>query len=393
MKRVFVILALAISLSSCSVVRSLRWWQPDLADSSRFRYARITSSPSAFRFVPALGQQRHHNTKTYLDSVLNDTETNAFLIIKNDSLIYQYYGAEKNASSLHASFSIAKSYVATLVGIAIDKGIIKSTQDLVIKYLPELKENDERFNRLTIQHVLDMRSSVDFDENKETPFAGIAKLYYGASVNHQVSKLKMKAEPGKAFEYQSINTQLLVSILERASGEKAEALLAKYLWHPLGTESDAIWSVDDRKTVKGFCCLNATATDFARLGRLYLKNGEWEGKQIISKKWVEDTVNPDTLLKKGYKNQWWASRNVDYFRDSLSAMQSLQKLKLDLPIRKLSNGNYYYQRKSSEYRAEGILGQIVYVHPERQLIIVRLGAYPKKNIYFNGFIPQIAREL
>lgn len=379
--------------SSCAPIRALRWWQPDLSDSAKFAKTKIAHAVSPFRFMQATGQQKYEQLSKYLDTQLINTNTNAFLVIKNDSIIYERYAEKLNANTLHPSFSVAKSYIGTLVGIAIDKGLITAADDLVIKYLPELRKNDARFDKLTIQHVLDMRSGLDFDENKETPFAGIAKLYYGASLNNQIAKLKMKREPGLSFEYQSINTQLLATILERASGEKVPALLSKYLWNPLGAESDAIWSLDDQKTVKAFCCLNATAADFAKLGRLYLKKGNWQGKQLVSTQWVNTTTNADVLAKLGYKNQWWANNNTHYFKDSVDAVQALNKQKLNAPIRKMSNGSYAVKLRTNDYRAEGILGQIVYVNPDNNVIIVRMGDYPNKNLYFNGFIPKIGREL
>lgn len=393
MRRIFFALVTIALCSSCSVVRSLRWWQPDLTDSSKFKNARIGSSPIPFRFTSAVGQANHAKLKRHLDSMLTQSNTSAFLVIRNDSLIYEYFAEDMNAQTLHPSFSVAKSYIGTLMGIAIDKGMVKSANDLVIKYLPELEKNDRRFQKLTIQHVLDMRSGVDFDEEKETPFAGIAKLYYGSSVNNQVLKLKMKNEPGKVFEYQSINTQLLAMILERASGQKITVLLSNYLWKPLGAESDAIWSLDDRKTAKAFCCLNAAANDFAKLGRLYLKKGNWGGNQVLSSTWVEETTTPDTLSKMGYKNQWWACNSVSYFRDSISADQEVKRLKLNLTIKRSTNGRYYYRQKTNDFRAEGILGQIVYVNPTNNVVIVRMGSYPNKNLYFNGFIPEIGRAL
>ena len=378
---------------SCAPIRAIRWWQPDLSDSAKFAKSKIEHAATPFRFTAATGSVKYQKLSKYLDSMLPNTNTNAFLVIKNDSIIYERYAEKLNANTLHPSFSVAKSYIGALVGIAIDKGIITSAEDLVIKYLPELEKNDTRFGKLTIQHVLDMRSSLDFDEDRETPFAGIAKLYYGSSLKNQIAKLKMKREPGLAFEYQSINTQLLAAILEHASGEKVPVLLSKYLWNPLGAESDAIWSLDDQKTVKAFCCLNATAADFAKLGRLYLKKGNWKGKQLVSTQWVNATTNADVLAKLGYKNQWWANSSTSYFKDSVSAVQALQKFKLVAPVKKMSNGTYAVKFKSNDYRAEGILGQIVYVNPDNNVIIVRMGDYPKKNLYFNGFIAKIGREL
>jgi CubicO group peptidase (beta-lactamase class C family) len=116
--------------------------------------------------------------------------------------------------------------------------------------LPDLLKNDARFNKLTIQHVLDMRSAIDYDENKETPFSAITKLYYGSSLDNQIANLKMKGEPGIKFEYQSVNTQLLSAVLEKASGKKIQDLLSAYLWQPLQAESNALWSLDNQKLQK-----------------------------------------------------------------------------------------------------------------------------------------------
>ena len=392
-REISLLLLVAILYFGCAPIRAIRWWQPDLNDSSKFAKATIQKSNLPFRFIDATGNARYQKLNNHLDSMLESSNTNAFLVIKNDSIIYEKFAGNLNKNSLHPSFSVAKSYIGTLVGIAIDKGIIRSAEDLVIKYFPELERNDARFKKLTIQHVLDMQSGFDFNEDRASPFAGITRLYYGASLNRELGKLKMKSEPGKAFEYQSINTQLLSAILERASGEKITTLLATYLWTPLGTESDAIWSLDDKKTAKAFCCLNATATDFAMLGRLYLKKGNWEGKQLLSESWINSTTSPEALTKQGYKNQWWACNNISYFKDSLSAQKAMTNLKLDLPIHKMKNGTYYFRQKVYDYRAEGILGQIVYVNPDNNVIIVRMGGYPAKNIYFNGFIPKIGRGL
>lgn len=380
-------------LTGCSPIRAIRWWQPDLSDSSKFSNAGIKPAKIPFSFYAQTDQAKHQQLKTYLDTFLNRSNTNAFLIIKNDTLVYERYADHVNESTLHPSFSLAKSFVATLIGIAIDKGIISSTNDLVIKYLPELEKNDGRFKKLTIQHVLDMRSAIDYDENKETPFSAITKLYYGSSLKNQIAKLKMKGEPGVKFEYQSVNTQLLANILENAGGKKIHDLLADYLWQPLGAESNALWSLDDQGNAKAFCCLNATAKDFAKLGRLYLNKGNWDGSQIISKKWIEATTNADTLDVLGYKNQWWACYDYRYFKDSISATAALKKINIIADIKKTKYNGYYFKMKAYDFTAEGILGQFIYVNPKNKVIIVRLGNSPNKRMNFENFIPKIGRQL
>lgn len=379
--------------TACAPIRAIRWWQPDLGDSSKFKNARILSAKTPFRFASDLAQAKHLKLKTYLDTFLNRTNTNAFVVIKNDTIIYERFAENMDENTLHPSFSVAKSFVATLVGIAIDKKIIQSSDDLVIRYLPDLVKNDARFNKLTIQHVLDMQSAIDYDENKETPFSAITKLYYGSSLDNQIANLKMKGEPGLKFEYQSVNTQLLSAVLEKASGKKIQDLLSAYLWQPLQAESNALWSLDNQKTAKAFCCINATANDFAKLGRLYINNGNWDGNQIISKRWVETTSNPDTLNKLGYKNQWWACYDFRYYKDLDGAKAALAKLNANAEIKKTKYNSYYFKLLAHDYMAEGILGQFVYVNPRNKVIIVRMGNYPNKRANFENFIPKIGREL
>ncbi|MCX3263506.1 serine hydrolase domain-containing protein [Pedobacter agri] len=388
-----IVILIGLFISACAPIRAVRWWQPDLNDSSKFRNARIMHAKMPFRFISNTKQLKHQQLKNYLDTFLSRSNTNAFIIIKNDTIIYERYEDQVNQNTLHPSFSVAKSFVATLIGIAVDKGIISSPDDLVIKYIPELEKNDHRFKKLTIQHVLDMRSAIDYDENKETPFSDITKLYYGSALKNQIIGLKMKEEPGLKFEYQSVNTQLLANILEKASGRKIQDLFAEYLWQPLGAESNAIWSVDDQGTAKAFCCLNATAADFAKLGRLYLNKGNWNGKQIISKKWIETTTNANTLDALGYKNQWWACYDYRYFKDSVSATAALAKIEARVPVKKTKYNGYYFKLKAHDYTAEGILGQFLYVNPKNNVIILRMGNYPNKRMNFENFIPKIGRQL
>ena len=392
MRKCFVIPVLLLLLSACVPLKSIRYLLPDLGDSAKFENVKIERSASPFRFINYLPSQKYHDLKTRLDTSLRDTKTSVFLVIKNDSIIYQYLSSEKNLTIKQPSFSISKSFVGTLVGIAVDRGQIKSTNDLVIKYLPELAKNDPRFQRLTIQHVLDMRSGFDFKERAFNPFSKIVRSYYGADLAKMVRNLKLKNEPNTAFEYQSINTQVLSMILEKVTGKHLHILLAENLWKPLGAESDALWSLDDAGHIKSFCCINATALDFAKLGRLYLKGGNWQGRQIISRQWVNRTTHPDTLTKMRYKNQFWACRDFRYFKDSLSTVSALGKEGLSYPVEKNPDGRYFYARKVYDYKAQGMFHQSIYVNPQNEVIIVRLGDRQKK-INFHGFVQEIGRSI
>ncbi|RWU04368.1 serine hydrolase domain-containing protein [Pedobacter chitinilyticus] len=392
MRITFSLVAILLFLVACVPLRSVKYLIPDLGDSAKFENVTIQKSATPFYFKHNYPNKAYEKLKLHLDTSLKLTKTNVFLVIKNDSIIYQYLSGDKALTTKQPSFSVAKSFVGTLVGIAIDKGEIKSTSELVIKYLPELAKNDERFNRLTLQHVLDMRSGFDFSERSFNPFSKIVRSYYGANLKKMVGKLKMKHEPGKVFEYQSINTQVLAFILEKAVGKSVQAQMQERLWQPLGAESNALWSMDDEGNIKAFCCLNATALDFAKIGRLYLNGGNWEGKQIVSKKWVEVTTNPDSLTKLRYKNQFWATRDFKFFKDSVSAVSSLGKEGLDYPVERNPDGRYFYAKKVYDYKAQGMFHQSVYVNPQNKVIIVRLGDRQKK-VNFHSFVQQVGRSI
>ncbi|GAB4209621.1 MAG: hypothetical protein Fur0023_21930 [Bacteroidia bacterium] len=154
--------------------------------------------------------------------------------------------------------------------------------------------------------------------------------------------MQLKQEPGKQFEYVSGNTQILGLVLERALKNKTiTQYLQEKIWTPLGMEFEATWSIDNKKNgiEKTFCCLNACARDFAKIGRLYLNKGQWNGQQIVSANWIKESTKPDTTegSVNYYQYQWW------------------------LPT------------PGKDFLAEGFLGQYIYVNPSKQLIVVRLG--------------------
>jgi CubicO group peptidase (beta-lactamase class C family) len=235
---------------------------------------------------------------------------------------------------------MAKSVTSILIGCAIDEGLIKSVDEPITNFIPELTKNG--FDKVTIKHLLQMTSGIKFNESYINPFGDAASFYYGLNLRRSIEKMKLKSEPGKKFEYVSGNTQLLGLVLERSlNGKTITTYLQEKIWTPLEMEYDASWSIDRKKDglEKTFCCLNARARDYAKIGRLYKNKGNWNGKQIVSQKWVEESTKLDLTegSVKFYQYQWW------------------------LPT------------PNEDFMAEGILGQFVYVNPAKDLIIVRLG--------------------
>lgn len=235
---------------------------------------------------------------------------------------------------------MAKSFTSYLIGCAIEDNLITSVNDPVTKYIPELKDNG--FDMVTVENLLQMTSGLKFNESYVNPFGHAATFYYGRNLRKATMRLKLEEDPNTRMSYVSGDTQILGLILDRVLEEKTiSQYLEEKLWTKIGMEYDASWSIDKKKEglEKTFCCLNARAIDFAKFGRLYLNNGNWEGKQLVSKAWVKQSTKTDTLngSYKGYQYQWWIPND------------------------------------KGDFIAEGILGQFIFVSPSENLIIVRLG--------------------
>lgn len=351
-------LALLVSLcsfvlTSCQLARFVFYNFADIKDHKKFPSRPLKADDRPFNFqVTNNGKFPKQLNSIPFDQYLEDTKTVAFLIIRNDTIHYEKYFKGYDQESIVPSFSMAKAVTSILIGCAIDDRLIQSVDEPITNYIPELKKNG--FEKVTIKHLLQMTSGIQFNESYINPFGDAASFYYGLNLRKQIRKMKLKTEPGKQFNYVSGNTQLLGLVLERSLKNKTiTAYLQEKIWTPLEMEYDASWSIDSKKSglEKTFCCLNARARDFAKIGRLYKNKGNWNGKQILSQKWVEESTKRDTSEGSAeyYQYQWW------------------------LPT------------PNEDFMAEGILGQFVYVHPSKNLIIVRLGKKEGKANWWSIF--------
>ncbi len=342
-------LLLSLFLPSCQVGRFVVYNFADIHDDKKFPSRPLTKDTIPFEFY-ARPTERAPKTVTIkekeipFDDFLEKSKTVAFLIIKNDTIQYERYFKGYDRSGIVPSFSMAKSVTSILIGCAIADGYIGDVEEPVTKYIPELQKNG--FDKVTIKHLLQMTSGLKFNESYVNPFGDAATFYYGRNLEKNIVRMKLKSEPGTTFNYQSGNTQLLGLVLDRAlKGISITQYLQEKLWTPLSMEYDASWSIDRKEDglEKTFCCINATAIDYAKIGRLFQNNGNWNGHQIISPEWVKTSTTAE--LKDGsvdyYQYQWW----------------------LGSP-------------EEGDYMAQGILGQYIYVHPTKNMVIVRLGKKP-----------------
>lgn len=350
----FISIIIAASLMpSCKLGRFIFYNFADIKDHEKFPSRPLTAPLSPFKFQTSLkGKFPKELNGIPFDNYLDDNNTVAFLIIKNDTIQYEKYFNGYGKQSIVPSFSMAKSITSILIGCAIDEGLINTVDEPITQYIPELSKNG--FDKVTIKHLLQMTSGIKFNESYVNPFQEAASFYYGLNLRKEIAKMKLKSEPGEKFEYVSGNTQLLGLVLERSlKGRTISSYLQEKLWTPLEMEYDASWSIDKKEDglEKTFCCLNARAIDFAKIGRLYKNKGNWNGKQIVSEKWVEASTKLDTTdgSARYYQYQWW------------------------LPS------------PNEDFMAEGILGQFIYVNPTKDLIIVRLGKNEGKANWWNIF--------
>ncbi len=229
-----------------------------------------------------------------LQKELDDYQTAAFIVIKNNQLLSENYYNGYAQNSLTNSFSMAKSITTMLLGKAIEQGYIKGLDQKITDFLPEYK-NDPYGKLCTIGDLSAMTSGYDWDEDYYFPINPTAKAYYGTEIEQQMLSRKFVRRPGGAFTYQSGDTQLLGIILKRAlNGKSLSTYMQEEFWQPMGMELDAQWSKDQADGMeKTYCCFNSNARDFAKLGQLLLNKGHWYGKQILSPKFVETMITPN----------------------------------------------------------------------------------------------------
>ncbi|MDA7728528.1 beta-lactamase family protein [Flavobacteriales bacterium] len=270
--------------------------------------------------------------------------TVAYMVIKNDSIIFEEYWNGYSSDSSSNSFSMAKSWISTLVGIAIKEGKIDSINQKACDFLPEFCEGDN--STITIKHLLTMSSGLDWDEDYHDPLGQTAEAYFAPNLRKQMMRLKAVENPGEIFKYHSSCSQLLAFIVESATGKSVNQYISEKLWKPMGAKHPALWNTDTKRgDEKAFCCINSNARDFARLGKLYLNQGNWNGTQILDSNYVKEATSAANLLDED------GNKNVNYGYQFWIA----NRRGLDV----------YYTR--------GLWGQYVICIPEKDMIIVRLG--------------------
>lgn len=275
----------------------------------------------------------------------------SFLVIWGDTIIHESYWNNHNKNSVSNSFSMSKSIIALLIGVAIEEGLIKSIDEPVSNYLSEFKGEK---STITIRHILTMSSGLSWSENYAHPFCDVAELYYDTDARDlALNRRSVEEKPGLIWRYKSGDTQVLMYILQAATGKSTSEYASEKIWKKIGAESDALWSLVDQNESeeKAYCCLYATSPDFARLGKLINQKGVWNGQSVIDSTYIKQlkTLAPLTKINgkpnKLYGFQYWIYTGLPY------------------------EVTYF----------RGMLGQYIISIPSKNLVIVRTGMGTLKN--------------
>src|SRR6056297_581267 len=295
-------------------------------------------------------------TKSVQD-FLDRTSTTGFIVVKDDTILFENYYRGNTENSKAVTWSVVKSLVSALCGIAVSEGHIKDISQPVTDYVPMLKGSG--YDGVPIKDILQMSSGIKFNEDYGDFDSDINRLgrafALNASLDEFAASLESEKEPGKYNHYVSMDTQVIAMLIREATGSTLSEYTESRIWKPVGMESDATWLIDSNGMEVAFGGFNMVLRDYARFGRLYLKEGNWNGKQIVPAKWVKASVTPDAphLMSGknplsswvlGYGYQWWIPQNPD-----------------------------------GDFLAIGVYGQSIYIYPRYNIVIAKTSAYADYN--------------
>ena len=292
---------------------------------------------------------------------LESLNATAFLVIKDNHIVFEEYFSGYDDRSKTNSFSMAKTIVTMLLGIAINEGYVRDLDQPIVDFIPEF-EGDPLGEKATIRQLSLMNSGYEWDERYYTPFSPTVELYYGDDVTEFTNSGHFSAEPGTFWEYSSASTQILSTFLLRALQKPLGDMtlsdyLSEKLWQPMGMNDDALWHTDDQGMELTYCCINTNARNYAKLGMLLMNKGNWNGQQLIPAEFVEEMLKPEGTAYYGLST-WLSEKQQPAF-----------------------------------YTFSGHLGQFIINVPEHNMVVVRLGEQPHQGTFFmNDTVPRLIKE-
>lgn len=282
-----------------------------------------------------------------VDAYMDSQRAAALIIVHNGKVRLEKYAMDFGPDGRWTSFSVAKSFTSTLVGAAIQDGYIKSIDDMVSDYIPDLKGS--AYDNVTIAQLLTMTSGVAWNEDYADPNSDVARFNsHTAEPGMDVTvsymrQLQAEAEPGTKWVYKTGETNLIGVLASSATNKPLAEYLSEKIWKPFGMQQDATWLLGSTGHEISGCCVQAATRDYARFGLFMLGGGIAGGKQVLPEGWITEATHKQVDIGvpgRGYGYQWWT----------------------------LDDG---------AYMAQGIFGQSIFIDPNRQLVIAANGNWPQ----------------
>lgn len=303
---------------------------------------------------PAIGYRFANLDRPTLDDYLARNRTTGLVVLKGDTILVERYQYDRRPDQRMASYSMAKTLVGMLVGIAIGEGAIRSIDDRADAYVPALAGTP--YGETPIRHLLTMSSGIRYSETHggSDDVDLLARLSMGRGSDGGAATVApfrtREHPPGERFNYSSADTQVLGLVLRAATGAPLADYLSEKIWRPMGAEADGSWTVDKGGYETAYCCFNAILRDYARFGRLLANDGAQAGRQIIPAGWVRAATTPSSRRFEpgqtgelhGYGYQTWV----------------------------VSSGD------GRQFAAWGLRGQNLFVDPAKKLVFVNTSAGP-----------------
>ena len=303
-----------------------------------------------------------------LVDALDYYETDGLIVLNNETILYENYWHDNNQASQHISWSVAKSFLSALIGIALERGQIDSINDPITKYLKDFTNTG--YNNVSIKNLLQMSSGIKFNEDYADFNSDINRfgrtISFGTSMREFAKSLENEKPQGTYNHYVSIDTQMLAMLLEQVTGKTITDNLIDDIWHKIGMEHDAYYMVDDTGMEVALGGLNASLRVYAKFGLLYLNRGFWIGEEIVPSEWVdashridEDHLRPGENINSsstwGYGYQWWIPGFPDdeYMASGIYNQHIFIDTKTNVVIAKTSS-NYKFPQEKDRSKDEHV---------------------------------------
>ena len=285
---------------------------------------------------------------------LQESDSTGLMVLHNGRIVHEEYRLEADVETRHTSWSVGKSYVATLIAIAMQEGHISSLDQTAEMFAPQF--GGTPYGETTLRHLLMMSAGVDFDEDYGNIDSDIRVLFaapaLGQSIDALVANVERNRAPGEDLHYVSANTQVLAAVVRGIYRAPLAEIIQTKIWEPIGMAGDASWNQNiqgDNGHAIGYCCLNARLEEYARFGQFYLQDGVWDGERILPEGWVEMATRPNAEFQEAGDNSVYPPRGY---------------------------GLHFWvpNDHDGEYFMAGVFGQYVWVDERRNIVIARTAA-------------------